>query len=40
MTGGPMTRTRKNGAVYDENYKTYIELYQQLKGIMKERGGR
>ena len=27
-------------AVYDENYKTYIELYQQLKGIMKERGGR
>ena len=27
-------------AVYDGNYKTYIELYQQLKGIMKERGGR
>ena len=27
-------------AVYDENYNTYIELYQQLKGIMKKRGGR
>ena len=27
-------------AVYDENYDTYIELYQQLKGIMKKRGGR
>ena len=27
-------------AVYDENYNTYIELYQQLKGIMKQRGGR
>ena len=29
-----------NRAVYDENYATYIELYQQLKGIMKKRGGR
>ena len=27
-------------SVYDKNYKTYIELYQQLKGIMKQRGGR
>ena len=26
--------------VYGENYRTYIELYQQLKGIMKQRGGR
>lgn len=26
--------------VYGENYMTYIELYQQLKGIMKQRGGR
>lgn len=29
-----------NAPVYEENYKTYIELYEQLKGIMKERGGR
>lgn len=27
-------------SVYDENYNTYIELYQNLKGIMKKRGGR
>ena len=25
--------------VYDANYETYLELYQQLKGIMKKRGG-
>lgn len=31
---------REKGAVYDVNYDTYIELYQQLKGIMKKRGGK
>lgn len=25
---------------YAEDYQTYIELYEQLKGIMKKRGGR
>ena len=29
----------ENRAVYDADYKTYLELYQQLKGIMKKRGG-
>lgn len=27
-------------ALYEKDYETYIELYQQLKGIMKKRGGR
>ena len=29
----------ENRAVYDADYETYLELYQQLKGIMKKRGG-
>jgi xylulokinase len=28
-----------NREIYDKNYETYLELYQQLKGIMKKRGG-
>lgn len=31
---------KEKAEVYKRNYQTYIELYQQLKGIMKERGGR
>lgn len=33
------TPNEQNAEIYDENYKIYLKLYEQLKSVMKEKGG-